>query len=150
LAKLFYISYSFFLFFACKEKDKDEKLYNVQTDIRLGSKFYSIYLNEEGKAYVIKGNGSYYTDTLKILSADTSNVFKLDSIKLFFENLNRIKANPIIGPNRVDAPRVEIYYDNQKIYDDYKWDEVLWDLFKPIMEQIPQGFNPFRVSDNPF
>jgi hypothetical protein len=145
-----YIFCSFFLLFSCKEKDSDIKPYNVQADIRLGNKFYSIYLNDDGEGYVIKGDGSYYTDTLKVQSSDTSNVFKIDSVKVFFENLNRIKAHPIIGVNRVDAPRVEIYYDHQKVYDAYKWDATFWNLFRPIMYQIPKGFNPFRADDKPF
>lgn len=145
-----YILCFFLLFFSCKGKGNDIKSYNFQADIRLGNKFYSIYLNEDGEGYVIKGSGSYYTDTLKIKSSDTSNVFKIDSVKVFFENLNKIKAHPIVGVNRVDAPRVEIYYNHQKVYDAYKWDETFWKLFRPIMEQIPRGFNPFRANDKPF
>jgi len=149
--KSFYIFPFFLAFISCKAKVHDAELYNVRTDIRLGNKFYSIYVNEEGSAYVVKGAGSYYTDTLKIKSSDTSEVFKLDSISLFFETLNKIKANPIFRANRTStAPRAEMYYDHQKIYDAYAWDETFWDLFRPIMEQIPKGFNPFRVNDKPF
>ena len=149
MTKIFYISFFSFLLFSCKAQTNREQ-YKVRADIRLSTKFYSIYMNEEGQAYVIKGNSSYYTDTLKIESSDTSNVFKIDSVKVFFENLNKIKANPIIGVKRVDAPRVEIFYDHQKIYDAYRWDETFWNLFRPIMEEIPKGFNPFRESDKPF
>jgi hypothetical protein len=145
---------SILLFFAtilsCKERSPDDKSYNARSDIRFGSRFFSIYISEGGTAYVIKGKGSSYTEPLKIESSDTSNIFKLDSVKLFFEKLNRIKDNPIIGANRLDAPRVEIYYNQKKVYDAYKWDENFWDIFKPIMEQIPSGFNPFRSNEKPF
>lgn len=150
MKKLLYALFFFATILSCKERNVDEKPYNVRSDIRFGSKFFSIYVSEDGAAYVIKGRGSHYTEPLKVESSDTSNVFKLDSVKLFFENLNHIKDNPIIGANRLDAPRVEIYYDQKKVYDAYKWDEKFWNLFKPIMEQIPSGFNPFRADEKPF
>ena len=129
MTKIFYISFFSLLLFSCKAQTNKEQ-YNVRTDIRLSTKFYSIYMNEEGEAYI--------------------NVFKIDSVKIFFENLNKSKANTIIGVKRADAPRVEIYYDHQKIYDAYRWDETFWNLFRPIMEEIPKGFSPFRESDKPF
>lgn len=150
MTKSFYILLFFSLFYSCKEKTGNKELYNVRTDIRFGTKFYSIFINEQGQAYVIKGVDSYYRDTLKIESSDTSKIFKLDSAKVFFDSLNKIKVHPIVGAFYDDAPRVEIYYDHQKIYDAYSWDETFWVLFRPIMEQIPKGYNPFRVSDYPF
>lgn len=149
---VFYILVFLLTFASCKERINDnEQSYNVRSDIRLGTKFYSIFLNEEGNGYVIRGKGSYYTDTLRIESSDTSNVFKFDSAKIFFETLDKIKINPIVKANRTGtAQRTEVYYDNQKVYDSYAWDETFWDLFKPIMEQIPRGFNPFRANDKPF
>ena len=150
MKKLLYTLLFFATILSCKESGVDEKSYNVRSDIRFGSKFFSICINEDGAAYVIKGTGSHYTESLKVESSDTSNIFKLDSVKLFFERLNNIKDNPIIGANRLDAPRVEIYYNQKKVYDAYKWDEIFWNLFKPIMEQIPSGFNPFRADEKPF
>jgi hypothetical protein len=136
---------------SCKGKTNNGKPYNVRSDIRLGTKFYSIFLNREGRAYVIKGKGSYYTDTLKIEASDTSSTFKLDSVKIFFESLNKIRTHPIFKMNRTGtAPRAEVYYEGKKVYDAYEWDETFWDLFRPIMEQIPQGYNPFRSDDKPF
>lgn len=138
-------------FVGCKEKVDKKSLFNVQADIRLGSKFYSIYFNELGNAYVVKGDGTYYTEPLKVESSDTSKTFKLDSAKRFFEILNEVKANPVKKGNRVgSAQRGEVYYNHQKIYDSYAWDETFWGLFAPIMEQIPKGYNPFRTDDKPF
>ena len=138
-------------FVACKEKVDDKSLYNVQADIRLGSKFYSIYINELGNAYVIKGNGTYYTETLKVESSDTSKTFKLDSAKKFFKTLNEVKANPIKKGNRAGtAQRAEVFWNHQKIYDSYAWDETFWDLFRPIMEQLPKCFNPFLADEHSF
>jgi hypothetical protein len=147
----FYIPFFFFPFYSCTEKNADKESYNVRADVRFGTKFYSIFLNEQGKAYAIKGVGSDYTDTFNVKSSDTSRVFKLDSTKIFLMNLDKIKSHPIIeGVSQPDAPRVEIYFDQQKIYDVYKWDGTFWGLFRPIMEQIPKGYNPFRISENPF
>jgi hypothetical protein len=150
IATCSYLLFFGIIFIGCKEKKNEKNLYSVRTDIRLGSKFYSIYFNEIGDAYAIKGNCSYYTEPLKVESSDTSSLFKLDSVKPFFVKLDAIKINPIIGGNREGAPRVEIYYGNKKIYDACKWDEPFWDLFRPIMEQIPKGFNPFLSDDKPF
>lgn len=140
----------FLSFAACRSQPSKEKLFDARSDIRFGSKFFSICVNKDGTAYVVKGKGSNYTEALKVESSDTSGVFRLDSAKVFFERLEQIKRRPIIGAKRLDAPRVEIYYSNEKVYDAYEWDETFWDLFRPIMLQIPKGFSPFRMDDAPF
>ncbi len=146
------ISYFLLPFFliSCKGIKRNVNSYDSRTDIRMGSKFYSICLNETGEGYVIKGNCSYFTEPFIIESSDTSRFIKLDSANSFFKELNRIKVAPIIKDIRMGAPRVEIYYDNKKIYDAYKWDEEFWDIFRSIMEQLPENYNPFLVDKNPF
>lgn len=138
------------VFASCRSQPSGEKLFDARSDIRLGSKFYSIYLKKDGTAYVVKGIGSDYTEALKIESSDTSSVFRLDSAKVFFKRLERIESHPIVEEKRLDAPRVEIYYKDKKIYDAYSWDETFWDMFSPIMSQIPKSFSPFRLDDAPF
>lgn len=139
------------IFVSCTDGDgKNELLYNVRTDFRQGSRFYSICISESGKAYAIKGDGSFYTEPLKILKSDTSENFKLDSAKQFYESLDKIRKEPITGSNYMGAPRVEVYYDGKKFYDTYRWNEAFWDLFRPIMHQIPNGFNPFLPTEKPF
>jgi hypothetical protein len=150
LIKIFLLLF-FGIFMSCKgRQESTDKPYNVRTDFRMGSKFYSIWMNENGKAYAIKGEGSFYTEPLKILTSDTSEVFKMDSVKQFYGSLEKMKKQPIIGSNYMGAPRVEIYCDGQQIYDSYRWNEAFWDLFRPIMHQIPKGFNPFLTNDRPF
>lgn len=150
LKESFYILFFVLLSTSCKEKVKDESSYIVRSDIRFGPKFYSIYANVEGEAFVIKGQGSDYTEPLQIQYSDTSEVFKLDSIASFIEKLRSIKKNPVFGARRLDAARVEIYYDGKKVYDAYKWDEKFWDLFRPIVEQIPNEYNPFSAINPAF
>lgn len=140
----------FFTAISCSEKIEREKLQEARADIRFGNRFYSIYINKTGDSYAVKGSGSYYTDSLEITFSDTSEIFKVDSAKLLFERLEGLRVNPVVGSNRLGAPRVEIYYNRLKVYDAYRWDEVFWSIFTPIMEQIPQGFNPFRANDHPF
>lgn len=143
--------YFILLIVGCKAKKDDKSSYIVQADIRFGNKFYSIYLNELGNAYVIKGDGTNYSEPLKIESSDTSRIFKLDSAKRFFEILSEVKFNPIKNVSRIGtAQRGEVYYNHQKIYDSYAWDESFWNLFGPIMEQIPKGFNPFLIDSKTF
>jgi len=148
--RLLYTIFCLGILLSCKQRKGEENQYDVRSDIRFGSKFYSLHLSESGKAYVVKGVGSPHTEELKVVSSDTSNVFNLDSAKVFYNYLNNMKENPIIGTNRLGAPRVEIYYNKKKIYDAYKWDETFWDLFRPLMLQIPKGFNPFLAEDQPF
>lgn len=150
LMKIFLLL-SFAIFMSCKGKQaRADMLYNVRADFRMGSKFYSIWMNENGKAYAIKGEGSFYTEPLKILTSDTSEVFRMDSVGQFYKNLETVRKKPITGSNYMGAPRVEIYYDGQQIYDSYRWNEAFWDLFRPIMHQIPKKFNPFLTNDKPF
>ena len=148
---LIIVSYFFFSFLiGCKGIYKNVNSYNARADIRFGSKFYSILLNEIGEGYVIKGNSSYYTESFNIESSDTSSFFKIDSAKSFFKELNKIKDAPVISDKRIGSPRVEIYYDDKKIYDACKWDESFWDIFRPIMEQLPKNYNPFLIDEKPF
>ncbi len=136
---------------ACKERVEVEKQYEVRVDVRMGTNFYSIFIKKDGRAIAIKGLGSPHYEPFRIQSSATSSSFKLDSVNKFFESLNKIKADPISNiDNNSDFPRVEIYYDKNRIYDVNKWNELFWELFNPIMRQIPKGYNPFRVRDNPF
>ena len=140
----------FGILISCTNKTTNETIYTVRNDIRWGRSFFSIFIQEDGRAYVVKGTGTFYTDSLKIISADTSAVFTLDSSKVYFRELNNIKSNPIIDSSRSDAPRIEIYYHQKKIYDSYFWGEPFWKMFRPIMGQLPKGFSPFRVNEKPF
>ena len=75
------------IFIACRQQSSMEKPYDVRCDVRLFTKYFSIYINSEGNAYVVKGTGSFYMENLIVKSADTSSGFKLDSTKAFFELL---------------------------------------------------------------
>ena len=107
-------------------------------------------MNESGDAYALKGKGSNYMESFKVISSDTSAEFKFDSGKVFIEKLRVIRKKPIINTGNYDAPRVEIYYAGELIYDTGNWDNQFWDLFRPLMRQIPSEYNPFIVSNNPF
>ena len=52
---------------------------------------FSIFMDEDGTAYIIKGIGSHYTEALQIESADTSAVFRLDSSKIYLKLLDSVK-----------------------------------------------------------
>jgi hypothetical protein len=150
MSRLFGIIVLFLVINSCKQSVNYQGEYDVKADIRFGSKFYSIYLSPKGIGYVIKGRGSRYSKPLEIASSDTSQIFKLDSIGLSYKALDKLRIKPTIDSSFQDSPRAEIYYNNKKIYDTYRWDTEFWNVFRPIMEQIPRGFNPFRTSENPF
>lgn len=138
--------------YSCKQLQSQKKdSYDIQIDFRLGYKYFSMYLNKDGNGYIIKGKGSYYTEPLQIQSSDTSRMFKIDSINKFIQNLDQIKSHPLISNMLGDGvPRTEIYYEQKRIYDAYNLDESFWSLFRPIIEQLPKGYNPFRISDDPW
>lgn len=140
----------FWVFISCAAQTNTEKPYTARNDIRFGKRFFSLFIRDDGTAYVIKGIGTYYTEPLQVESADTSAVFSLDSSNVYFKQLDKLKNLSIIDSNRSDAPRVEIYYREQKVYDSYRWGANLWDVFRPIAEQLPTGFNPFRLNEKPF
>ena len=135
---------------SCGEKKDLSKAYDIQFNVRYGTRFYSIFANEDGMAVAIKGKGSYHTDPFKIDVSDTSQIFRIDSIKLFLKAIDTFKTKPVVGKEKPHSPRVEIFNHQTKIYDAYNWNENFWDLFRPIMKQIPSGFNQFLASDNPW
>lgn len=136
---------------ACEQNNSKNKEYDVRADIRLGTAFYSIFVNEQGFAYVIRGSGTDYNEQLEVKSSDTSAIVRLDSVRVFYRQLNELKKQPhIFGITVLDAPRVEVYYDSDKIYDSNSWNAKFWDLFRPIATQLPKGYNPFTASDHPF
>ncbi|NSL85334.1 hypothetical protein ECE50_000725 [Chitinophaga sp. Mgbs1] len=124
--------------------------YDVHTDVRLGQRFYSIFLHKDGFGYVVKGIGSYYTEPLRIDSSVSSNIFRVDSIKGLIHILSKLNIDSTIKRPMGTIPRVEIYYKNKKVYDAYRWDQSVWNGLRPIISQLPHGFNPFLVNDNPF
>lgn len=136
--------------FSCISPSKNEQINEARVDIRFDTKFYSILLSKNNKAYVIKGSGTDYRDSLVILNSDTSLRFKIDSVKTFFIKLDSLRLLKPIGVDQLDAPRIEIYYYKEKIFDTYRWDENFFNLIRPIMTQLPSGFNPFRVDELPF
>jgi hypothetical protein len=149
---LLLLLFSFLSPFSCRKNIKEQKHYQVRTDVRLGSKFYCIYVNEAGKTYVVKGTGSNYTEQFKkIITSDTSKIFRSDDMKVFFYKVKNMQSNPVIIPSNItDAARIEIYFKSKKVYDSYGFDKGFMDLFRPIMGQLPNGFNPFLANDHPF
>lgn len=139
-----------FHLFSCLSPGSNRLPNDARLDIRLGNKFYSILLNKEGKSYVIKGSGTNYRDSLVISISDTSQGFIIDSVDVFFSKLDRLRSLKPTSVYHLDAPRIEIYYPTDKVFDTYQWDENFWDLVRPIMTQLPAGFNPFRLDEQPF
>jgi transglutaminase-like putative cysteine protease len=139
------------LFFECLGNVYAVKHYNVRVDVRFGSKFYSVIINNDGNAYAIKGRGSNYIENFKIITSDTSRLFKLAHIDVFYRNLNKIRTKPFITSSSVtDSPRAEIYYSGKKIYDANEEGTIFWDTFRPIMQQLPKEYNPFLLDGHPF
>ena len=91
-----------------------------------------------------------HNEDLIVRSADTSGIFKLDSIDKYYFQIKKIENKPKIDSSDPGSPRIEIYYKHIMIVDSYNWDESFWDIARPIMYQLPDGFNPFRSDEMPF
>lgn len=133
----------------CKATNKEP--YVIKIDFRFGYKFFSVRINEKGRAYVLKGKGNFFTYPMKIVQADTSRIFTLDSIKSLNRNISKLKQKPAFSTHvNTDSPRAEVYYLNQKIMDNSQISSEFIDLIKPIITQLPRGFNPFFGDEDPF
>jgi hypothetical protein len=141
----------FAILLSCTHKSSPTNPYNARIEFRFGTKFYSMYLCKWGTAYVVKGKGTNYTSPFAIISSDTSKVFKIDSLNVAYNFFDKLKTKPIIDTSgTTDAPRIEIYYEDKKVYDSFKWNSEIWDLFRPMLTKLPQGYNPFLGGEHPF
>jgi len=130
-------------FFQCQESAKKEDVYTTRVDFRFGNKFYSLLASDSGLCYAIRGIGTDYLSSFKIISSDTSELFRLDSARAFLTHVNELKKGTLKVYHNGDAPRVEIYSDGKKVYDSGAWDAQFWSMFRPIAGQIPPKYNPF-------
>jgi hypothetical protein len=144
------LAVAFYTITSCRVRGDLPADHVARIDVRFGSRFYTVFIPETGKAFGIKGESSDYMAPFKINNSDTSKSLRLDSVQQFFHRLNSLLTSPMVIDHNSDAPRVEIYYDQKKIYDGHKWDEDFWDLVRPIAGQIPKEFNPFLVEPSPF
>jgi hypothetical protein len=145
-----WLLFSTLVFVSCTEQNRQKEVFAARNDIRFGKRFFSIVIKEDGTAYVIKGIGSSYLDPLEVESADTSAVFTVDSSSIYFRHIRKLEENPSLKSNVSGGARAEIYYKKKKVYDSYHWDGTFWEMFRPIMNQLPKGFSPFRVNEKPF
>ena len=116
----------------------------------MGSVYYSIYLNKNGNGQVIKGIGSDYQSDFKEASKILSDSFKIDSISQFYSAIEMFINKPYIDTSFTDAARLEIYFNDEKIYDAYKWRQNVADVLFPLLGKLPHRFDPFQPSDDPF
>jgi hypothetical protein len=132
---------------ACKSKRNGmEKIkFDTRVDIRFGTRFYSICHNKKGVGYVIRGKGANDRQPFTISSSDTSRFFQLKKSIDIYNILNKMTAKHFDGSsNPTDAPRVEIYYNNNKIYDGFRWNSDFMDLMILYSPELPKEYNPFR------
>lgn len=130
---------------ACNNTSNSNNAYDLEMCIRSGVKYHSIFMNKSGDSFVEKGRGTFYDEDLKKETVEESKIFKVesDSVRSFISNLEKLKKNPTKALKRLDASRVEIYLEGQKVYDSYSWDSSFWDIVRPIIHQVPKQFNPF-------
>ncbi|WP_316833041.1 hypothetical protein [Pedobacter aquatilis] len=138
-----------FCFSMCKKKEPD--IYPARIDIRFGQKFYSIYVKKDGNSEVVKGKGSLYTQEMKISAVQSKLKFRIDSAKVLFAVLDKMKEKPLTKTgNMTDCPRIEIYLHNRKIFDEYNWNDEFWHIVRLIITKLPENSNPFIAEPFPF
>jgi len=135
----------------CNQQTKQNKTcYSTRTEVTWSDRFCTLYIDEDGRAQVIKG---HYTDLylMSLTITDTSKVFKLDSVKQFYKTLQVLASKHYIDATSADSPTFRIYRNGALLYCDYGIRAEFWDVFRPILVEIPNGYNPFiQEPGNPF
>lgn len=135
--------------FGCKNisdfNPSKEHLDNIKIEVRSGYEIISVKLNSDGSGISRKGTGTYYTEERDSISFNDSISFKSNSFEILNENLNSLKSNAYNGSKYQDAPRVEIYFNEDKLYSGYSWNSEFWEIIRPVIQEIPEKFNPFMV-----
>lgn len=122
-------------------------IYQVRANFWRGNKFYSLFISKQGAAYAIKGVGAFDTTATAIKQQDTSKIFILTRAREFFTMLEAFKKTPKVRRVSTSSmPEARVYYNQKNVYETNVADGTFWKLFKPIMEQVPEKFNPFLVS----
>jgi len=139
-----------YFLYACQQNYRDDSEASFRGDIRFDSLFYSFIVDKSGRAYSIKGRSSFYEDTFVIFNSDTSEFYNVDSVEVLFERIRNLDAKNYARRYYSGIPRAEFYFSGNKIYDGFKWESDFWEIVGLIMEDLPSGYNPFRVEDRPF
>src|ERR1700744_2036896 len=71
--------------------------YNVRIDARFGYKSYSIFINEKGDMYVIKGKSSYFTQKLQYKSHTKSVLTSIKDAHNFYQELEILNTHRVIS-----------------------------------------------------
>lgn len=129
-----------------------EKSYTTKIDFSFSDQFCTLYLNEDGSAKATIASEYRNTDPFVAWRyADTSKPFRLDSATAFYKALKACSEHSWIDyhPSQ-DGLKVEIYQNGLLVFCN---NEVgcFWDIIRPIMSEIPEGYNPLRTNGhNPF
>lgn len=150
MAKYFFVFIYLLVNQACSVSQNKKQSYSFQCDVRSGTKFYRILIDKDGTGEVLKGNGTFYTDSLSIETSNSSGKFKIDSLGSFFENLEKMKSKYLILGRVNGLSRAEVYYNGIKIFDGDGSNEIFWKMIFPIRDKLPKSYNPFLVSERPF
>ncbi len=144
------ILFTWFILIVSTFSNESFSKYNVRIDARFGYKSYSIFINEKGSMYVIKGKSSYFTQKLQYKSYAKSTLTAIKDAHEFYQKLETLNTHRVISSKvNTDAIRVELYYHGQKIYDDSP-DAKFWKLFNQITPKLPDGYCPFCPGQKPF
>lgn len=141
----YFVFCALILIYGCNEPISKKVI--LECDFSRGERFLSLYVKEDSSSFVVKGRRSRRGDSLIVYSADTSSLFRLDSLSFFLKKVDSLNIAPVSNSEIPDATRVLIYYKSKKVYDVYKWDHQFWMFFEPIMYDFPKGFNPFVTKD---
>lgn len=132
---------------SCKNGEVDSLKKSTIISIS-GYRYYNITFDESGKGVAKIGRANDITDALLQKEIEDSLIFKVDSVSLYFKELEKLEKQPYIGEKMLDANHVLIYSNDKKVFDSYRFDSNFWGLMKIIGDDIPNEFNPFKHNEN--
>lgn len=138
------------LLLGCGQTKQNTTSYSTRTEITWFNTFCTLYTDEDGRAQVIKGHHKELY-LIPVTISDTSKVFRLDSVKQFYKALQLLTSKHYFNTTSGDSPTFRVYRNGILLYCGYASGTDFWDVFRPIMLQIPDRYNPFiQEHGNPF
>lgn len=134
-----------FFIVSCISKDSKYKNFDSTINIEFANNYFSIYLNRNGNAYVVRGNLVDSIKTGNKIPLDSSDIFHIDSIENYFKGIDSVsKVQQII--TRGYGQKAEIFLNTKKVYETYASRKEFWIIFRPIIMEIPRNYYPFNTA----
>lgn len=118
-------------------KEKIKIIYKIDSQVK-----YIQSINYAGNSYIT----CYENINNKNVIVST-NFFKLDTTCAFFQLIKKYEQIPYFNTRETNAyiQKADVFVADKKIFSSFASDNRFWELFRTIMEKIPENCNPFVV-----